>query len=287
MSKKAKLLFLLSLLTLLIFACTLPSSQPEKDDPNIVFTAAAQTASVQLTQMAATGSLKTPSPRPPLSPPTLVPSPTITPTKDNCDKAKFITDVTILDGTVFTPGKSFTKIWRVKNIGTCTWTSDYALVFDNGEQMSGVSPKALMGSVAPGDTVDISINLTAPATDGEYRGNWQIRNNANVLFAKVYVLIKVNSGEFAVTSVKVYAPNGGVAADITTNKAGTVEYHWIFKETGQNDIITSTEKIIFNKGKTQTVSTSFTCPHSGNFTAYIYVDDPNHQEFGQAAFNCP
>lgn len=291
MSKKLKFLLLLALLIFFVFACTLPASQPEKKDPNAVFTAAAQTAAVQLTQVAATNP-KTATPQTSLFLATLTPSPNaaqpnITPTEDTCDKAKFITDVTVEDGTDFSPNEKFTKTWRVENIGTCTWTSDYALVFDKGEQMGGVSPQLIMGSVAPGDMVDISINLTAPAEDGNYVSNWQIRNTANRLFAKVYVQINVFSGEFAVTSVKLYAPNAGAAADITTNQGGDVEYHWIFRESGQSDITTATKKITFSHGGEETVSTAFTCPHSGNFSAYLYVDKPNHQEFGKAEFSCP
>ena len=52
MSKNSKLLSLLALITLFIFACTLPSSEPETNDPNIIFTAAAESASVQLTNIA-------------------------------------------------------------------------------------------------------------------------------------------------------------------------------------------------------------------------------------------
>jgi hypothetical protein len=294
MSKKAKLLTLLALSTLIIFACTLPSEEARENDPNIVFTAAAQTAAVQLTEVAQANNAPTQNSAntaPTLSPPTLLPPtpafPTLTPTEDLCNKAKFITDVTVPDETVFPPGETFTKTWRVKNIGTCTWTSDYDLVFVSGEQMSGASPKAMLGSVAPGDTVDISIDLTAPAQSGTYTGSWQIRNNKNVLFAKVYVQIKVQSGPFAVTSVKLYAPSGGVAADITTNGKGEVEYHWIFRENGQNDITTAVETVTYAGAGEKTVSISFTCPHAGNFTAYLYVDDPNHQEFGSASFNCP
>lgn len=290
MPTKNKRLILIAFITLFVFACTLPSAEPERNDPNAVFTAAAQTAAVQLTQVAENRpQTQTPVPTAtkPALPSTLLAEGTITPTEDNCDKAKFVTDVTVPDGTAFSPNEAFTKTWRLRNIGTCTWTSDYALVFVNGEKMGGASPQLLMGSVSPGDTVDISMNLTAPASDGDYVSNWQIRNSSNVLFAKVYVQIKVVSGKFAVTSVKLYAPNGGVAADITTNKEGKVEYHWIFRESGQSDIVTTTKKITFALASTKTVSTSFTCPHSGNFTAYLYVDDPNHQEFGKADFTCP
>ncbi|HLO15367.1 MAG TPA: NBR1-Ig-like domain-containing protein, partial [Anaerolineales bacterium] len=64
----------------------------------------------------------TPTPSPTLSP-TITPTPTkITP----CDKAAFVADVSIPDGTLFSPGFQFTKVWRLKNVGTCTWTTSYS-----------------------------------------------------------------------------------------------------------------------------------------------------------------
>jgi hypothetical protein len=82
--------------------------------------------------------------------------------------------VTIPDGTTYSPGASFTKTWRLKNAGNCAW-SGYSLAFESGDQMNGASPTTL-GAVTPGQEVDVSVTLTAPATPGSYRGYWGIRN---------------------------------------------------------------------------------------------------------------
>ena len=37
----------------------------------------------------------------------------------------FVSDVTIKDGQTLYGNESFTKVWRVKNTGSCTWTPDY------------------------------------------------------------------------------------------------------------------------------------------------------------------
>ncbi|MBT4311267.1 MAG: hypothetical protein HOD49_12745 [Anaerolineae bacterium] len=295
MSKNSKLLSLLALITLFIFACTLPSSEPETNDPNIIFTAAAETASVQLTNIALNNNTNsTQTPLPPLSPPTTAPSaiptlPSITPTEDNCDKAKFITDVTVPDGTVYSPGEGFTKTWRVKNIGTCTWTTGYALVFDGGEQMSGGSPQTLTGNVAPGATVDISVNLTAPATTGTYTGNWQIKNTSNVLFAKFYVQIKVANPDFAVTGVDLTVSGScghfTINADITTNGAGDVTYKWKRSDGATDNANHPT--LVFASAGTKSVSTDWFLGAAGSHWMDIYIDDPNHQQFGRANFSCP
>ncbi|MDI6770896.1 MAG: NBR1-Ig-like domain-containing protein, partial [Anaerolineales bacterium] len=99
-----------------------------------------------------------------------------------CDWAQFVADVTVPDGATYAPGTAFTKTWRLKNIGTCTWTTSYALVFVSGSQMGAPSMVNLPSSVAPGGTVDVSVNMTAPAVNGHYRGYWQLRNASGVLF---------------------------------------------------------------------------------------------------------
>lgn len=94
-----------------------------------------------------------------------------------CDRAAFISDVNYPDGSYVTPGQAFTKTWRIKNVGSCTWTTSYSLVYVSGSQMSGASPIPLTMTVAPNTTVDLSVNLVAPTTAGNYRGYWMLRNN--------------------------------------------------------------------------------------------------------------
>ncbi len=98
-------------------------------------------------------------------------------TDSSCtDKATFIQDITVLDNTRVSPGENFSKTWMLSNSGTCTWTPKYALVFVDGDQMSGKSPQLFTSEVVPGQTIDLSIALTAPASNGTYRGNWMLRN---------------------------------------------------------------------------------------------------------------
>jgi hypothetical protein len=114
--------------------------------------------------------------------PTYTPIP-FTPTASlPCDWISFVTDVTVPDGTAFNPSASFVKTWRLKNIGSCTWTPAYSLVFVSGDRMGGASAVALPGNVAPGATVDVSVNLTAPTAVNSYTGYWKLRNASGVLF---------------------------------------------------------------------------------------------------------
>jgi hypothetical protein len=179
---KTYLLCALMLMFLLfgVSACNLPRATPQPSDS--MFTQAAQTVQAQLTL----DSLLTPEPSafetstPNLPTATLMPTsaPSATPL---CDLARFITDVTIPDGTVMQPGQTFTKTWRLRNVGTCTWAGGYQLIFDHGEIMSGPVSQPFAGDVPPGHEVDLSVALKAPDNPGTYRGTWRIRNAAGVL----------------------------------------------------------------------------------------------------------
>ncbi len=97
------------------------------------------------------------------------------------DRATFVSE-TVPDGTIFLPGDTFTKTWTLRNTGTCVWTTDYALVFKEGDRMGGVSPQALPQEVQPGQEITLRLALTAPDAPGTYRGHWWLRNAAGQTF---------------------------------------------------------------------------------------------------------
>jgi hypothetical protein len=100
------------------------------------------------------------------------------------DRAQFIADVTVPDGTRYDPGATFKKTWRLKNTGTCTWTTSYALVFDTGERMGASASITFPSSIAPGQTVDVTVDMTAPTAPGHYIGYWKFKNAADALFGQ-------------------------------------------------------------------------------------------------------
>lgn len=124
-------------------------------------------------------STPTPSPAPTN---TNTPVPTETPDPNPCNAAKFVADVSIQDGTAFYPGADFNKIWRLQNVGTCTWNTTYSVVFVDGARMDGNQAQSLPGQVRPGETVDIAVALKAPKSPGDYQGLWMLREPGGVLF---------------------------------------------------------------------------------------------------------
>jgi len=178
-------------------------------------------------------------------PPTAIPTSTPIPATNTplptatavtyCDWVSFVKDVTIPDGSILEPNENFSKTWRLKNRGTCAWTSDYTLVFTSGTQMGGTTAVRLPGYVAPGQTVDVSVPLTAPDKKGEYVGYWMLRNASGTLFGygdnanqAFYVDIKVK-----VTDL----PHGTVTGEICYPSEFNPAMTLYFEQVGTGQII--------------------------------------------------
>lgn len=91
-------------------------------------------------------------------------------------------DVTIPDGTVMAPGETFSKTWRLENVGTCTWTTLYALTFFSGNSLNAHQVNYLPTEVEPGDVIDITVDMEAPMTIGSYQSNWMLSGVDGELF---------------------------------------------------------------------------------------------------------
>jgi hypothetical protein len=91
-------------------------------------------------------------------------------------------DVTIPDDTEIGPGDEFTKVWRLVNAGTCSWTQDYSIAVFSGESMNAPKSIQLPFTVAPGEVIDISIDMIAPMNAGTYQGNWKLLNASGEWF---------------------------------------------------------------------------------------------------------
>lgn len=236
-------------------------------DANAVFTAAAQTAEFRMTEIAAS----TPSPLPPTAtdtpePATSTPEPTtvpITPTattqqppaSSGSDRAEFVSDVTVPDGTKYDPGEKFTKTWQLQNAGTTTWTKSYSLFYVAGDHMNGPVSVPVPSEVAPGQTVNISVDLKAPDESGTKKGYWRMANASGTLFdTSVYVEIVVRGSEATATGT----PE-------TTNTPGTPQATETSQPSGDavSDLIISVDDS----------SVEETCPYTFNFSGQFTVNE--------------
>ncbi len=325
MKKLFPILTLIICFSLLISSCNLPlgGSSPSATAPieDVVGTAAAQTVQALSTQIAQTAQVPQ-NPTHTLAPnvptntvevlaPSDTPAPTLTrtlapptATRGPLDKLGKVDDITYPDGTLVTPGTTFTKTWRLTNAGTTTWGPGYAVVFFSGDAMSSPASVPITTNVPPNGTVDISVALTAPSTAKSYTGYYKIRNAGGALFGfganadqafwvKITVGATATSTIFAVVSVTTTVDDDNVTssscpyeitwtAKIKANKAGTVTFHWV-RNDGNSTDTTDTVDLDFSSAGTKTVTDTWSLGSAGHtyssISDRIYIDEPNHQAF--------
>ena len=207
---KRVLLGSILLWAILLSACSF-SSTNSANALSAIYTAAAQTIVAQAASAQATDE-QTVTPMPtdteslltptdsgistPTDLPTMVSSlPTSTSGGSSCNNSAYVSDVTVTDGTVMSPGQTFVKTWALQNTGSCTWDTGFTIRFFSGDQMGGTSGP-VTSSVAPGGQTDVSVTLTAPLTAGTYQGNWRLADDSDITFGEIIdVVIDVNGSE--------------------------------------------------------------------------------------------
>ncbi len=299
------------LLTLLLSGCLPQSVQASQPTPNASTLEAGvvSTLIAQLTQTAAAAPSSTPvvitaTPAPTRQPtPTQTSTPTVVPAIIPCDKGAFVADVTVPDGTSYPAGATFVKTWRLQNVGTCTWTPDYQVVFAGGNSLGAPTSFNIPSFVDPGSTVDISVQMQAPATAGTFEGFWElldpngntfgvgvsgsvafdalitVGSTSTVPFAVQHVLMSVDT-----TSITTSCPPGHdftLTANIFTDGPGTVTYVWEFSDGSISD----QQSLNYPGAGTQTVSTTVKANASGDYWGRVRIDNPNHQSFGKISFS--
>jgi hypothetical protein len=222
-----------------LVACNLPATTtPTVGGIDYIKTAAARTLDAigtSITSPRGTLGAITATPPPAITPlpgttKTLAPAASTTVTAGTttpCDQVTFLRDISIPDGTLLLPGTAFTKTWELKNSGSCAWNSMYTLVFANeGDLMGGVVSKPVItsGAVQPGGVLRVSIDLTAPASQGDFKGNWRLRNPTGSDFAPggkpFWVAIKVTNKLTMIDNLCNAAWNNGTADLACPGKPG-------------------------------------------------------------------
>jgi hypothetical protein len=188
-----------------------PTATPEPISADMIITAVAQTlaaaqsvSTVTATTAPAEATVTATTPATSTATPTNTLVATNTPLP--CNRGSFVEDVTIPDNKEIEPNTDFTKTWRLRNNGSCTWTSGYVAFFDHGDRMNAPDTVQLTGgTVAPGATVDVSITMRSPASQGTYQGFFKLRSPDNIVFG-------INTSGQDAFWVKIVVPAPEVAA---------------------------------------------------------------------------
>jgi hypothetical protein len=247
--------------TMLLSACggkTTPPPSTDVQSTRLVQTldaistaSAGATAVAQLTQIAS-GSSPTPivivptatipMVLPTATPTVIPPTPTSTPIPIPCNWVQFIGDVTYPDWSTLKPNTPFRKVWRLKNIGTCTWTPGYSLVFVNGYNMRAGTTTSINQTVVPGQTADIGIDLVSPSKNGNYES--------------YYRLSDMNGVQFGIGA----AANGAFWLKIKVSSPTTVVYEMV-PDANRATWTNSTTSIVFGDASNPAIGLAYSSPN--------------------------
>lgn len=116
-------------------------------------------------------------------------------TKDNMAMARFVSHTSGSDVAKVVAGQTFKKSWLVRNDSTTTWPETCSLI-PVSKSCADLSPPPeapIVGDVAPGEEVTVSVDLVAPPQPGMYEGYWRSRDSSGRkfgqrLWAKVMVV---------------------------------------------------------------------------------------------------
>ncbi len=109
------------------------------------------------------------------------------PTPDCENHLVFLRDVTVPDGTRFSPGAPIEKSWEIRNDGTCAWIRGYFVELEDGPAMGAIDRQALPEAL-PGEVVVLTVQFTAPAATGSHRSSWRAHDFAGNPFGVLFFI---------------------------------------------------------------------------------------------------
>jgi len=226
-----KSIYLLAITTLLLSACNISAGQP---DVSSVSTAAAQTVEAALS----------PQPTAPIAAPfdTQIAAASATATASCTDNAAYTTwtrntvtyDAKEVDKKL-APNTTFTMSWTLQNTGTCVWNSSYQMHFDSDTPLSPTAVFPILPSgevVNPGGTVVVSLELTAPPQDGNYKSGYSLKNDRGESVINFGIL--TNVGTQSSPSSSLASPGNLKYAYDCTSGAVQVSLSWVDKANNED-----------------------------------------------------
>jgi hypothetical protein len=310
---KLKTLPILISMSLIAAACGISSTQTESEIATAVMQTVQAQASLTEVSTLPTPTVESPSqaiptfPEPP-TPDALLPTATPAPLTSNpgCVVSANLVSESPPDDTLLLPGEYFWKTWVLANTGSCIWDKSYSLIFWDGVRMGGLDSYPLNDIIEPGENLEISIYLQAPAAEGTATGYWRLRTpwgvdfGAGPLSASFYVQISVaEKPKYGITKVEyqlVRDPAEGcpanvrytVYATITSNGPVDIEYYWDQSDGNESGIRT----LEFTTAGSLTVQREWMLGRGATQNPrwmQLIVTAPQYREYDKVTFvnNCP
>jgi hypothetical protein len=116
-----------------------------------------------------------------------MPSATFTPSATNpplrCNMVTVVQTTFEPDAPILQPNTPLRVKWRLRNLGSCDWSTEYRLVFDHGDRMSESDSWPLASEPIPaGETFSLMMELTVPAAEGARETFFKIRAADGTVF---------------------------------------------------------------------------------------------------------
>lgn len=108
---------------------------------------------------------------------------------------RFVTDVSIVDGSPLPPNTRFVKTWCMRNDGALTFPTGCKMMPVGGDLMGGPEEGIAVEQRAPGEEFHVSVTLTTPPLSGRYIGYWRLRTAEGQNFGhRVWADVLVTGG---------------------------------------------------------------------------------------------
>lgn len=193
----------------------------------------------------------------------------------SCNQVGSVIDVNMPDGTAVKPGEKFSKIWRIKNAGTCTWTKAYDLIPAGGAEFTTLKEIPLTKEVKTGATIDMSVEMVAPTKEGTYISYWEMQDNTGRGFglggqAKgvFWVKIVVGGGTAEGASRVVYSMASNVCYASWLSSTGSLNCPGAVNTSKGS--ISSQNSVVMEDGSTRSGSTLIAVPNPGGAISGVY-----------------
>lgn len=253
MLKNGKLRIVLALLICVVVLSSCLNRTPASPTPdvNMIYTQAAETLAVQLTGTAAamptatftvaptetqapTATLASTLPLGTAQPLVTLPGvATATLAAPKAPDAAAWVEQTPADGFQMNPGQSFDIVWKLKNTGTTTWTTNYQYRYFSGAKLhENKNTYNLKSAVAPNDEALLVVDGIAPMTAGEYTTTWVITNEAGTNFYAFTLTIKVGSVTATPFDIDAYCCQSEGVPDPARKNDSTCTTYWNADKSG-------------------------------------------------------
>ena len=283
----------------LVILASLACNAPAGEEPTPIIIVLSPTASTPQTAQDDT-------PTPPAA--TVAPAPTNTPVPDvsgpgGCTlNAAYVADVTVPDDTEFDPGEAFTKVWRVRNSGTCAWEEGTKLVFVSGDPLGGPTAVEVTTEIDTESNVDLSVDFVAPDAPGTYRSTWRLRDPDGTQFgSRVYVQIVVpepatdtptpteelDPPDLVITGLEIDTddPRQGVLLNVVATfynqgEQTAEDFHWTLRVCVEDDCeyVTSSGYYTLEPDEEIVAQMEYTFEKVANYTTEATVDSDDEVE---------